>query len=85
MSAPVGTREAVKGKSARERGGAAARPTGGERLRCVTGAANEKVEVNEPNTITSLEVFVTTNTKAPSLVFSYSPALSLLTLIFLLL
>ena len=36
---------------------------GGERLRCVTGVANEKVAVNEPNTITSLEVRVHHNEK----------------------
>ena len=43
---------------------------GGERLRCVTGVANEKVAVNEPNTITSLEVRVHHNEKnahSPSL------------------
>ena len=36
---------------------------GGERLRCVTGVANEKVAVNEPNTITSLEARVHHNEK----------------------
>ena len=46
---------------------------GGERLRCVTGVANEKVAVNEPNTITSLEVRVHHNEKN-----AHSPSLLLL-------
>ena len=50
---------------------------GGERLRCVTGVANEKVAVNEPNTITSLEVRVHHNEKnahtAPLFFCSDSP------------